>query len=140
MISRFGLGNVELKDVDELLEEVTRKVHQIRPQSRSPGIPLVSLLGAHADFQLCTFCKLLRMLSQPLGQGLAPACPLHTAAVIAASDTADLPREQKLALLKQLRKALKQMHAQLQQAEAGPRSQVQLVVDVTEWLFGSLAL
>ena len=45
MLSRFGLGKGELKDVEELLEEVTRKVHQIRPQSRSPGIPLVSLLG-----------------------------------------------------------------------------------------------
>lgn len=56
-----------------------------------------------------------------------PACHLHSAAFDAASDTADLPREQKLALLKQLRKALKQMNAQLQRAEAGPGSQVQLV-------------
>ena len=75
------------------------------------------------------------MLLCPLGQDVAHACPLHTAAVIAASDTADLPREQKLALLKQLRKALKQMHAQLRQAEAGPHLQVQLEVDMTEWLF-----
>ncbi|KAL3142940.1 hypothetical protein ABBQ38_003225 [Trebouxia sp. C0009 RCD-2024] len=82
--ARFGLEKGELKDVDELLEEVTRKVHHIRPQSGCLGIPLVSLL---------------------------------------ASDTAELPREQKLALLKQLRKALKQMHAQLQQAEAAPGSQ-----------------
>lgn len=33
--------------MDELLEEVTSKVHQLKPeqQSRSPGMPLVSLLG-----------------------------------------------------------------------------------------------
>ena len=45
--NRFGLAKEELKDVDELLEEVTTKVHQLKPQrqSRSPGIPLVSLLG-----------------------------------------------------------------------------------------------
>lgn len=46
---RFGLEKGELKDVDELLEEVTRKVHHIRPQSRSPTIPLVSLLGMYAE-------------------------------------------------------------------------------------------
>lgn len=56
---------------------------------------------------------------------LTAAYCLYIAAAAAASDTADLPREQKLALLKQLRKALKQMHAQLQRAEAGPSSQVQ---------------
>ena len=46
------------------------------------------------------------------------ACSRHIAAAVAASDTTELPREQKLALLKQLRKALKQLHAQLQ---AGPQ-------------------
>lgn len=57
MILRFGLGKVELKDVDELLEAATTKVHQIRPQSRSPGIPLVSLLGTHADFPALHFLQ-----------------------------------------------------------------------------------
>ncbi|KAL0037870.1 hypothetical protein WJX79_003094 [Trebouxia sp. C0005] len=84
--SRFGLAKEELKDVDELLEEVTKKVHQLKPQrqSRSPGIPLVSLLE---------------------------------------SETHDLPREQKLALLKQLRKGLQLLHAQLLQAEAAAPAQ-----------------
>ena len=42
----------------------------------------------------------------------------------AESETHDLPREQKLALLKQLRKGLKLLHAQLLQAEAAPALQV----------------
>ena len=42
----------------------------------------------------------------------------------AESETHDLPREQKLALLKQLRKGLKLLHAQLLQAEAAPAMQV----------------
>ncbi|DBA99858.1 TPA: hypothetical protein ACH3X1_013754 [Trebouxia sp. C0004] len=84
--SRFGLAKEELKDVDELLEDVTKKVHQLKPQrlSRSPGIPLVSLLE---------------------------------------SETHDLPREQKLALLKQLRKGLQLLHAKLLHAEAAPAQQ-----------------
>lgn len=49
-LHRFGLVKEELDDVDVLLEEVTKKVHQLKPhgQSRSPGIPLVSLLGLSA--------------------------------------------------------------------------------------------
>jgi len=43
---------------------------------------------------------------------------------VAESETHDLPREQKLALLKQLRKGLKLLHAQLLQAEAAPALQV----------------
>jgi hypothetical protein len=44
--------------------------------------------------------------------------------VTAESETHDLPREQKLALLKQLRKGLQLLHAQLLQAEAAPAQQV----------------
>ena len=37
----------ELKDVDELLDEVTAKLDHLKPQghSQSVGIPLISLLG-----------------------------------------------------------------------------------------------
>jgi hypothetical protein len=60
--NRFGLVKEELKDVDELLEEVTKKVHQLKPQrqSRSPGIPLVSLLGQPT----CTHHKAARQHSK----------------------------------------------------------------------------
>ena len=52
---RFGLAKEELKDVDVLLEEVTKKVHQLKPQgqSRPPGMPLVSLLGLPTESSHC---------------------------------------------------------------------------------------
>ncbi len=49
---------------------------------------------------------------------------VHVDLLIAESETHDLPREQKLALLKQLRKGLQLLHAQLLQAEAAPAQQV----------------
>jgi len=51
---RFGLAKEELKDVDELLEEVTQKVHNLKPQGQAgpPRIPLVSLLGQYIQQKL----------------------------------------------------------------------------------------
>lgn len=48
---------------------------------------------------------------------------LEVDVVTAESETHDLPREQKLALLKQLRKGLQLLHAQLLQAEAAAPAQ-----------------
>ena len=80
-----------------------------------------------AASQAC--CEVRQQIcNEQLDPNLLLACFLHAAAVVAASDAADLPREQKLALLKRLRKAMKQMYAQLRRAEAGPGSQVHFVI------------
>ena len=44
--------------------------------------------------------------------------------ILAESESDDLPREQKLALLKQLRHAVQLLHRQLSDAEAAPSLQV----------------
>ena len=49
---------------------------------------------------------------------------MQLAVIFAESESDDLPREQKLALLKQLRHAVQMLHRQLSTVEAAPSLQV----------------